>query len=77
MSDTHTISMAYSELNWDDIDKRARNIGFKDRSKYIQYLAEKDIGYSRIKKIGKYIVRLFEIVLLIEVSALLIILTLL
>ena len=50
MSDTHTISMAASKLNWDDIDQRARQIGFKDRSKYIQYLAERDIHYGRYKK---------------------------
>lgn len=43
MPDTHTISMAGSHLTWDDVDNHANSVGFKERSKYIQYLVEKDI----------------------------------
>jgi len=44
MVDTHhSISMAGSELNWEDVDKHSQSKGFKERSRYIQYLVEKDI----------------------------------
>jgi len=42
-----TISLQASDLTWDDVDSHARSIGFKDRSRYIQYLAEKDIHKSK------------------------------
>jgi len=45
---TKTISLLASELSWDDVDKRAMNIGFKERSRYIQYLIEKDINKTKI-----------------------------
>jgi len=53
MVDAHSISMAASKLSWEDVDKRARSIGFNGRSQYIQYLVEKDINRSRIDE--KYI----------------------
>ena len=43
----HSISMAGSDLSWEDVDRRAHSIGFKERSRYIQYLAEKDIHKSK------------------------------
>jgi len=42
-----TISLQASEISWDDVDLKARNTGFKDRSRYIQYLVEKDIFKSK------------------------------
>ena len=50
--DCHTISMASSNLNWNDIDKKIRESPFKNRSQYIQYLVEKDFkseGFLRRK----------------------------
>jgi len=38
-----TISLSASELSWDDVDQHATSKGFKERSRYIQYLVEKDI----------------------------------
>jgi len=43
ISDVHTISMASSEISWNDVDDYWKSIGFKDRSKYVQYLIEKDM----------------------------------
>ena len=39
----HSISMSGSKLSWDDVDKHSKSVGFRERSKYIQYLVEKDI----------------------------------
>jgi len=44
----HSISMGGSELSWDDVDQRAHKLGFKERSRYIQYLVEKDIFKSKL-----------------------------
>ena len=55
MSDTHTVSMDASELSWDDADERGKKIGFKDRSKYIQYLIEKDIYKGKFDKLRSVI----------------------
>jgi len=57
--DTHTISMGASQLSWDDIDNRAKEIGFKTRSSYIQYLAEKDIYKSKMDKRDIFIIIMF------------------
>ena len=44
MAETHhSISMSSSKLDWDDVDKHSKSVGFRERSKYIQYLVEKDI----------------------------------
>lgn len=43
VSTHHSISMLGSKLTWDEVDKHLQSIGFKERSKYIQYLVEKDI----------------------------------
>ena len=40
--DCHTISMDGSKYSWDQADRRAESLNFK-RSKYVQYLIEKDI----------------------------------
>lgn len=37
------ISLQASKISWNDVDKHATSVGFKDRSRYIQYLVEKDI----------------------------------
>ena len=66
MDDTHTISMAASELGWDDVDTRAKQIGFKDRSKYIQFLVERDIHKGKYDKIKDLYI--FEIIVLIFLS---------
>lgn len=63
MTDTHTISMAGSKLDWDDVDKRAKSIGFRERSKYIQYLAERDIEHKRFENI-----RITEVLLLLGMA---------
>jgi len=42
-----TISLQASKITWNDVDKRAESTGFKDRSRYIQYLVEKDIYKSK------------------------------
>jgi len=52
MQDYHkAISMAGSKLGWEDVDHRAKSIGFRERSKYIQYLVERDIEHSRFENI--------------------------
>lgn len=48
-SPTHTISIAGSKLSWNDVDARAKKYGF-NRSKYTQYLYEKDINPTRRKQ---------------------------
>ena len=58
-TDTHTISMAASKLSWNEIDKRANNLGFKNRSSYIQYLTEKDIYKNKIEKTNILIIVMF------------------
>jgi len=45
--DCHTISMASSNLSWEDVDKKVRNSPFRNRSQYIQYLIEKDFERYR------------------------------
>lgn len=40
---TKAISLLASKFSWDDVDRHLESIGFKERSKYIQYLVEKDI----------------------------------
>jgi len=47
---THTISIAGSDLSWDDVDARAKKYGF-NRSKYTQYLYEKDINPTRMGRL--------------------------
>jgi len=64
--------MDASELSWADVDQRAKSIGFKDRSKYIQYLVEKDISRSKYE-----LSLIFKIIVLLELSAILMILTVL
>jgi len=71
MTDTHTISMDASKLSWEDVDKRARSIGFKKRSQYIQYLVEKDIERKRFENI-----KITEIMMLIMMAAILLMLVL-
>ena len=44
---TKAISLSASEISWDDADRRAKSIGFKERSKYIQFLIERDIHKNR------------------------------
>jgi len=58
-SDTHTISMAASDLSWSEIDKRAKGLGFKSRSSYLQYLSEKDIYKSNMEKKDIILIILF------------------
>lgn len=49
--DCHTISMDGSKLSWKDADERAKQIGFKERSQYVQYLIERDIEHKRFENI--------------------------
>ena len=50
--DFHTISMAGSKYNYGDVDARVKELGFKDRSKYFQFLVQEDI--ERKKTIKDY-----------------------
>jgi len=70
--DTHSISFNGSKYKWSDVDEQAKKRGFKERSKYIQYLAEKDI--ERKLKINDFLN--FEVIflLLLVMTMLLIIL---
>jgi len=45
--DVKSISLQASKLSWSDIDKRANDLSFKDRSRYTQYLYEKDYYKSK------------------------------
>ena len=50
MLDTHTISFVGSKYSWADVDAQAKKRGFKERSKYIQWLAETDIERKKSVK---------------------------
>ena len=68
--DTYTISFAGSDLTWDDVDARAKEYGFK-RSKYIQYLVEKDINPNKKQRFKNNIVA-YLLLLLIMMEAIII-----
>ena len=65
--DTHTISIAGSDLSWEDVDTRAKDYGF-NRSKYTQYLYEKDINPNKKQQFKNSIV-VFLLLLLIMMEA--------
>jgi len=69
--DSHSISMDGSVLSWSDADKRAKSIGFQDRSKYIQFLIEKDIFRGKLWNKER-----LTFVLLIEMTVILLLLVL-
>jgi len=50
MPDTHTISFEGSRYTWDQVDAQAKQRGFKERSKYIQWLAENDLERKKTVK---------------------------
>jgi hypothetical protein len=50
MLDTHTISFEGSRYSWAEVDQQAKNRGFKERSKYIQWLAENDLERKKSLK---------------------------
>jgi len=55
MTDTKTISLQGStKYKWDDVDKRAKQKGFNDRSNYIQYLIERDIESKKHENFVNY-----------------------
>jgi len=69
--DTHTISIAGSELSWEDVDKRAKDYGF-NRSKYTQYLYERDINPNKKQRFkNNILVFLLLLLLLMETILLL------
>jgi len=68
--DTHTISIAGSELSWDDVDSRAKAYGF-NRSKYTQYLYEKDINPNKKQRFKNSIVVFLLLLLTAMVSIIL------
>ena len=70
--DTHTISIAGSELSWEDVDARAKHYGF-NRSKYTQYLYEKDINPNKKQRFKNSIV-VFLLLLLILMEAVILLL---
>lgn len=45
----HSISISGSKLTWDDVDRYAKSVGFKERSKFVQYCLEKEIYKSKIR----------------------------
>lgn len=51
MTEIKSISLAASQVSWDDVDIRSKNLGFNDRSSYIQYLIERDIFRKRMRDI--------------------------
>ena len=51
MTEIKSISLAASQVSWDDVDSRSKNLGFNDRSSYIQYLIERDIFRKRMRDI--------------------------
>lgn len=67
MSETKTISLNASDFSWDDVDTRANTLGFKERSKYIQYLVTKDIVHRRFEN-----VRIAEILMLLGLALIII-----
>jgi len=71
MFDNKTISMDASKLSWEDVDKRVKQIGFNNRSQYIQYLVEKDIERKRFEN-----VKITEIMMLIMMATILLMLVL-
>ena len=73
--DTHTISIAGSELSWEDVDTRAKHYGF-NRSKYTQYLYEKDINPNKKQRFKNSII-LYLLLLLIMMEALILLLVML
>ena len=58
-----TISLAASKYNWSDVEKRAYSVGFKEVSKYIQYLVERDIHTKRMRDI-----RFTEVMMLLGIA---------
>jgi len=48
MHQIKTISLDASDITWDEVDKRTHNIGFNNRSQYIQYLVERDMHHKRL-----------------------------
>ena len=71
MTDCHTISMASSKLSWEDVDERVRQVGFNNRSQYIQYLVEKDIERKRFEN-----VKITEIMMLMMMAVIILMLVL-
>lgn len=68
--ETKTISVAGSKLTWNDVDKRAKEYGF-DRSKYTQYLYEKDINPNKKQRFKNNII-LYLLLLLIMMEAIIV-----
>ena len=73
--DTNTISFAGSDLTWEDVDARAKEYGFK-RSKYIQYLVEKDINPNKKQRLKNNII-LYLLLLLIMMEMIIILMVML
>ena len=48
MQKINTISLDGSELTWDDVDKRAKQLGM-NRSTYTRFLYERDIEHKRFR----------------------------
>ena len=70
-ADTHTISIAGSDLTWEDVDARAKEYGF-NRSKYTQYLYEKDINPNKKQRFkNNILIFLFLLLILMEAVILL------
>ena len=63
MKDTATISLASSELDWDDVKRDAFNKGFKTVSGYVQYCLE----YFHNKKWSN-IVKPFELYMIVTLT---------
>jgi len=70
MIDTHTISFVGSKYSWADVDLQAKKRGFKERSKYIQWLAEIDI--ERKKSVKDFIS--YEVIFLLLLSMIMVLL---
>ena len=51
--DTPQRSISFRELSWDDVDSFAHNVGFKDRSPFIEYCIAKEIHRKRFDKIER------------------------
>ena len=60
--DTKTISMAASELNWNDVGIDAKDAGFSNVSSYVQYCVEYFHNRKRFKNV-KFVEILMLIIL--------------
>jgi len=65
--DYHTISMASSEYTWDDVDKRIKETGSRNRSQYIQNLIENDLNPKKRVKIIEVVILLILAIIVLEI----------